>query len=120
MQPYIVLKFCKARTVPFALKDAIEQKLNHLEQDGIIEKVSHSPARVVPVPKGDSHIRLYGDYKITINPMLETYQYLLSKPDSIFAKYLMINWQRMFFQDWYIHAYQQAQVIWRFLELCYN
>jgi len=35
-----VPKFCKAQTVPFALKDAIEWELNHLEQDGIIEKVS--------------------------------------------------------------------------------
>ena len=35
-----VPKFRKARTVPFALKEAIEQELNRLEQDGIIEKVS--------------------------------------------------------------------------------
>ena len=80
-------KFCKARTVPFALKEAIEQELNRLEQDGIIEKVSYSPwvAPIVPVPKGDGHIRLCGDYKVTINSMLEIDKYPLPKPDDIFA-----------------------------------
>ena len=40
--------------MPFALKEAIEQELNCLEQDGIIEKISYSPwaAPLVPVPKG--------------------------------------------------------------------
>ena len=31
-------KFCKARTVPFAIKEPIEQELDHLEASGIIEK----------------------------------------------------------------------------------
>lgn len=47
-------KFFKARAVPFALKEAIEQELNRLEQDGIIEKILYSPwaAPLVPVPQG--------------------------------------------------------------------
>ena len=83
----VVPKFCKARTVPFALKEAIEQELNRLEQNGIIEKVSYSPwaALIVPVPEGDGRIRLCGDYKVTINPMLEIDKYPLPKPDDIFA-----------------------------------
>ena len=82
-----VPKFCKARTVPFVLKEAIEQELNRLEQDGIIEKVTYSPwaAPIVPVPKGDGRIRLCSDYKVTINPMLEIDKYPLPKPDDIFA-----------------------------------
>ena len=35
--------------------------------------------------KGDGHIQLCGDYKVTINPMLEIDQYPLPKPDEIFA-----------------------------------
>ena len=73
----VVPKFCKAITVPFALKEAIEQEMNRLEQNGIIEKVSYSPwaAPIVPVPKGDGCIRLCGDYKVTINSMLEIDKY---------------------------------------------
>ena len=57
-------RFCRARPVPFALKETIERELDRLESSGIIEKVTYSPwaAPVVPVPKGDGHIRLCGDY----------------------------------------------------------
>lgn len=34
--------FCRARLVPFALKEAPEQELDKLEEAGIIEKVPHS------------------------------------------------------------------------------
>ena len=101
-----VPKFCKARTVPFALKEAIEQELNRLEQDGIIEKVSYSPwaAPIVPVPKGDGHIRLCGDYKVTINSMLE---YPLPKPDDIFAT---LAGGKYFSKIDLTHAYQQLKL----------
>jgi len=80
-------KFCRARPVPFALKGAIEEELDRLEAEGILEKVTHSDwaAPVVPVPKTEGQIRLCGDYKVTINPVLEVDQYLLPKPDNIFA-----------------------------------
>lgn len=82
-----ISKFFKARPVPFALKEAIELELNHLEKDGIIEKISYTPwaALLVPVPKGDGHIRLCGDYKVTINLMLQVEKYPLPKPDDIFV-----------------------------------
>ena len=47
--------FCRPRLVPFAVKDAIDGELQHLEKAGIVEKVLHSEwaASVVVVPKGD-------------------------------------------------------------------
>ena len=87
LKPGFRPKFHKARPVPFALKQSIERELDHLEGEGIIEKVTHSQwaAPVVPVPKGDGRIRLCGDYKVTINPALEVDKYPLPKPNDLFA-----------------------------------
>ena len=102
-------KFCKARPVPFSLKPAIEKELDRLEGAGIIEKVTYSQwaAPVVPVPKGDGHIRLCGDYKVTINPALDVDQYPLPKPDDIFATLAGGKW---FSKIDLTHAYQQMRL----------
>ena len=53
-------RFCKARSVPFAVKDEIEAELNCLESAGILIKVDHSPwaASIITVPKKDEKIRI--------------------------------------------------------------
>ena len=50
--------FMKSRSVPFAIKEAIEEELKQLKAAGIIEKVPHSKwaAPTVPVPKEDGKI----------------------------------------------------------------
>ena len=54
VQPNAVPKFHKAHPVPFSMKEAIGQEIDHLESEGILEKVKHSEwaAQVVAVPKG--------------------------------------------------------------------
>ena len=42
LKPGATSHFVKARPVPFALKQAIEQELDRLEEAGIVEKVTHS------------------------------------------------------------------------------
>ena len=80
-------RFYKARSVPFATKEAIEAELDHLESCGILEKVDYSlwAAPIVAVPKKDGKIRICGDYKVTVNQSLEVDQYPLPKPDELFA-----------------------------------
>ena len=80
-------KFHRPRTVPFALKEAIEQELNGLEEKGILQKVDHSDwaAPIVPVPKKDGKVRVCGDYKVTVNQCLDVDQYPLPKSDDLFA-----------------------------------
>ena len=80
-------KFHRPRTVPFALKEAVEQELNRLEEKGFIKKVSHSDwaAPIVPVPKKDGKVRVCGDYKVTVNQCLHVDQYPLPKPSDLFA-----------------------------------
>ena len=81
-------KFCKPRPVPFALKEALERELLRLQQLGILQKVNHSAwaAPVVVVPKGDGCIRVCGDYKVTVNPVLVVDKYPLPKPDDLMAQ----------------------------------
>ena len=80
-------KFFKPRSVPFALRARVENKLDRLEQAGVLEKTHYSEwaAPVVAVPKRDGRIRLCGDYKVTVNPVLDIDQYPLPKPEDIFA-----------------------------------
>ena len=55
-------KFFKPRTLPFAIKGAIEQELDRLEANGVIRKVSHSEwaAPIVPVPKRTANFAYAG------------------------------------------------------------
>ena len=80
-------KFCKARPVPYALKERVEKELDRLESEGIIQKVDHSDwaTPIVAVPKGDNSVRICGDYKVTVNPQLKVDQYPLPRIQEIFA-----------------------------------
>lgn len=69
--------------MPFATKDAIGADLDRLEEEGILEKVSHT-APIVAVPK-DGKFRICGDYKVTVNLALDVDQYPLPKPANFFA-----------------------------------
>ena len=64
-------KFCKARSLPLALHEKVTTELNRLQNtcSGIIVPVQFSEwaAPVVPVLKKDGTVRIYGDYKLTIN-----------------------------------------------------
>ena len=79
-------RFCKARSVPFAIKSSIEDELERLESSGVLQKVDYSPwaEPIVAVPKKDDKIRICGDYKVTVNQALEVDQYSLPKPEDLF------------------------------------
>ena len=66
---------------------AIEEELDRLEAIGAIVKVDHSDwaSPIVPVPKKDGKYRICGDYKVTINQLMEVDQYPLPKPEDLFA-----------------------------------
>ena len=56
-------KFCRPRSVPFALREVIERELDQLEGVGVIEKTTHIEwaAPIVVIPKKDGTVRLCGD-----------------------------------------------------------
>lgn len=80
-------KFLKTRSVPYAMRPRIEKELDRLQQEGIIQPVAHSDwaTPIVPALKKNGDIRLCGDYRVTVNPVLKMDQYPLPKIDDIFA-----------------------------------
>ena len=102
-------KFFKPRPVPFALRDQVGRELDRLERDGVLEKTAYSEwaAPVVIVPKQDGNLRLCGDFKVTINSVMDIDQYPLPKPADIFAT--LSGGQRFTTLD-LSHAYNQLQV----------
>ena len=81
----------KARTVPFAIKAAVEleiEKIERMENQGVLRFVPFSEwaIPIVIVPKSAGQLRICGDYKRTGNPCLDndtfpqpTLEELLSK-----------------------------------------
>ena len=80
-------KFVKARPVPFALRPKVEASLEKLEQEGVLEKVTHSEwgSPIVVVPKKTGGVKICGDYKVTLNQVLDVDQHPLPKPSDLFA-----------------------------------
>ena len=99
-------KFCKARPVPFAVQQQIEEELNRLQSQGIIEPVSHSEwaTPVVPFPKKNGKLRLCGDFKVTLNPVLDVDKYRLPRIDDLLAT---LSGGKKFTKIDLAHAYQQ-------------
>ncbi|XP_060603332.1 uncharacterized protein K02A2.6-like [Ruditapes philippinarum] len=87
LKPISNPKFIKTRTVAFAVKPKIEVELERLLSECVLEKVTHSEwaTPIVPVPKSNGDIRICGDFKVTINPVLEVDQHPLPQIEHIFA-----------------------------------
>ena len=85
--PGIMPKFYKARSVPFVLKDKIENELDRLLQQGVISpvKTSEWATPIVPVVKKCGSIRICGDYKLTANIASTTDVYPLPKIEELFT-----------------------------------
>ena len=64
LKPDATPKYCKARSVPHALREAIEQDFKKLEDHGVLEKVNFSEwaSPIVAVPKSDNSVRICCDY----------------------------------------------------------
>ena len=85
-----VPKFCKARTVPYAMRERVEAELDRLEAESIIEAVRYSDCSpwatpIVPILKKDGSIRICGDYKITVNRVANIDSYPIPKIEDLYT-----------------------------------
>ena len=99
----------KARSVPYALREKIEQYLERLERAGTIEPVQYSQwaTSIVPVMKSDGTVRVCGDYKLTVNKVSKLDGYPIPKLDDLYTK--LVGGQTFTELD-LSHAYEQMLV----------
>ncbi|XP_044766654.1 uncharacterized protein K02A2.6-like [Coccinella septempunctata] len=81
-------KFFKARPLPHAIRDLVEQEINRLVEVGILTPVSFSEwaTPVVPIIKKNGEIRLCADFKVTINPHIQVDQYPIPRIEDLFGR----------------------------------
>ncbi|XP_039590611.1 uncharacterized protein K02A2.6-like [Polypterus senegalus] len=84
---HISPKFFKARPVPFALKQRIDEALDDLVEQGIFIPVRHSKwaTPIVPVTKRDGSLRICGDYRCTVNTAVKPDVYPLPTVAEMFS-----------------------------------
>ena len=102
-----VPQFFKPRPVPFTLKEKIADELRRLEKIGLLEKVEFSDwaTPIVPVLKPDGSVRICGDYKVTINPVLDVPEHPMPTADDLFTQ---LNGGEKFTKLDLSSAYQQV------------
>ena len=80
--------FYKLRTVPCALRDEVAAETDRLLKESIIDKVSYSDwaTPIVVIQKPDKTVRICGDYKVMVNPVLNVPEYPLATAEDVFKK----------------------------------
>lgn len=79
---------CKARLVPFALKDRVEKELRDIDAKKILYLVQESEwaTTLVVVRKSDgTAVRLYGDSYVTLNSCITAAHYPLPLLEDVFV-----------------------------------
>ena len=109
LNPEAQPRFCKPRSVPFALRAKVNSELERLEKAGVIEPVQFSDwtAPIVPVLKPDGSVRICGDYKVTVNRAAKTDSFPLPRIDDLFAS---LAGGQTFSKLDLAHAYQQIEL----------
>lgn len=102
-------RFCKPRSVPFALRARVEAEIDRLERARVIEAVQFSEwaAPIVPVLKQDGSIRICGDYKLTVNCVARTDSFPLPRIEDLFAS---LAGGQVFSKLDLAHVYQQLEL----------
>ena len=88
VDPEATPRFHKARPIPYAFKQKVEEELERLVEEGALEAVEFADwaAPIVPVLKSDqTSIRICGDFEQTVNPVSKLDRYPIPKIEDLFS-----------------------------------
>ncbi|XP_043285706.1 uncharacterized protein [Venturia canescens] len=87
VKPGSIPKCLKARPIPLALKPLVENEIKRLLKSNILKPVEYSQwtTPIVPVLKGDGSVRVCGDFKLTLYPVLEIDHFPMPRMEQLFA-----------------------------------
>lgn len=79
--------YCRARSVPFALRERVDAELDAMLRAGVIEPVDRSDwaTPLVVVRKPDGGLRICADFKVTLNKVLAVDRFPVPKMDDLFS-----------------------------------
>lgn len=88
-----VPKFCRARPIPFAIKEKVERELRRLVSEDILEPVEFSEwaSPIVPVLEKNNEVRICGDFKSTFNAQCDIVQYPLPRVEELLSNFSQTN-----------------------------
>ena len=110
VDPEATPRFHKARSVPYAMRQAVEDELDRLVKEGTLEPVEYSDwaTPLVSVWKSDNKsVRICGDFRITINPVSKLEHYPIPRIEDLFAK---LEGGKTFIKLDLSQAYQQLKL----------
>ena len=107
VDPKATPRFCKARSIPYAMRAQVEKELERLVKEGTLEPVETADwaAPIVPVLKADrSSVRICGDFRQTVNPVSKLDRYPIPRVEDLLVT---LGKGKLFTKIDLSHAYQQ-------------
>ena len=88
VDPQAKPKYFKPRPVAYAVRQKVEEDLDHLLSEGAIRPVEFLEwaTPIVPIVKFDGTIRICGDFKITLNDVSKLDKYPIPKTKDLLAQ----------------------------------
>lgn len=97
--------------MPYTIPPKVEAELQNLKNSGILSKVEWSEwatSIVTVLKKGKAgNVSICGDFKVTVNPVLHTVQYRLSRFEDTFAS---LSGAGRFMKIDLVQAYLQMEI----------
>ena len=109
VNPEATPRFCKDQTLPYTMRQKVEEELIWLVEEGTLEQVDYSDwaAPIVAVVESDQKSVCVCDFQMTVNPVSKLNRYPIPKVENFFA---ILERGKTFMKLDLSQAYQQLKL----------